>query len=66
MELSKKHPQHLFGGQFGVLLQGKALLNTADGSETELGLLDTVVGGERDTPSISGRGFLAVVSLDPA
>ncbi|GAA4360087.1 HutD/Ves family protein [Paeniglutamicibacter cryotolerans] len=66
VELSKKHPQHLFGGQFGVLLQGKATLNTADGTQAELGRLDTVVGGEQETPTISGRGFLAVVSLDPA
>lgn len=66
VELSKKHPQHLFGGQFGVLLQGKAQLNLADGGESDLGRLDTVVGGEADTPTVSGRGFLAVVSLDPA
>lgn len=63
VELSKKRDQHLFGSQFGVLLQGKATV-LQDASETALELRDTVVGGEDDSPRISGRGFLAVVSLD--
>ncbi len=63
VELSKKREQHLFGSQFGVLLQGKASV-LQEGSERELQTRDTVVGGEEDSPRISGRGFMAVVSLD--
>lgn len=63
VELSKKREQHLFGSQFGVLLQGKASVLQED-SERELQTRDTVVGGEEDSPRISGRGFMAVVSLD--
>lgn len=65
VELSKKRDQHLFGSQFGVLLQGKANV-LQDESEQVLELRDTVVGGEENSPRISGRGFLAVVSLDLA
>ena len=63
VELSKKREQHLFGAQFGVMLQGKATVLRAD-SEVPLELRDTVVGGEEDSPRIMGRGFMAVVSLD--
>lgn len=63
VELSKKREQHLFGSQFGVLLQGKASVLQAE-SEQPLNVRDTVIGGEEDSPRISGRGFLAVVSLD--
>ena len=63
VELSKKREQHLFGSQFGVLLQGKASVQQ-EGTERELQTRDTVLGGEEDSPRISGRGFMAVVSLD--
>ncbi len=63
VELSKKREQHLFGSQFGVLLQGKAVVLQTE-TERTLELRDTVVGGEEDSPRISGRGFMAVVSLD--
>lgn len=63
VELSKKREQHLFGSQFGVLLQGKASMLTED-AETPLDIRDTVIGGEENSPRISGRGFMAVVSLD--
>ncbi len=63
VELSKKREQYLFGSQFGVLLQGKASV-LREGSESELELRDTVIGGEDDSPRISGRGFMAVISLD--
>ena len=63
VELSKKREQHLFGSQFGVLLQGKAAVHQSE-TERSLELRDTVVGGEEDSPRISGRGFMAVVSLD--
>jgi hypothetical protein len=63
VELSKKREQHLFGAQFGVLLQGQAVVRHAE-TESPLQLRDTVIGGEEDSPHISGRGFMAVVSLD--
>ncbi|GAA3328977.1 hypothetical protein GCM10017711_38800 [Paeniglutamicibacter sulfureus] len=63
VELSKKREQHLFGAQFGVLLQGKATVLRGE-SEDPLELRDTVIGGEEGSPRISGRGFMAVVSLD--
>ncbi|MDO5745422.1 MAG: HutD family protein [Micrococcaceae bacterium] len=63
VELSKKREQHLFGAQFGVMLQGKATVLHGE-TEEPLQVRDTVMGGEDDSPRISGRGFLAVVSLD--
>lgn len=65
VELSKKRPQPVFDGQFAVLLAGSATVSAHDGATTDtLGRLDTVVGSEEE-PSISGRGFLAVLSIDP-
>lgn len=63
VELSKKMEQHLFGAQFGVLLQGAATMSYA-GTDHRLEVRDTVVGGEDDSPRITGRGFMAVVSFD--
>ncbi|ALE93223.1 hypothetical protein AOC05_14295 [Arthrobacter alpinus] len=66
LELSKKRPHPVFAGQFAVLLQGSATVSVDDGgTPVPLGKLDTVVGTE-DAPEISGRGFLAVVSIDRA
>ncbi len=65
IELSRKIEQHLFGAQFGILLQGQATMSFAD-TQTKLEVRDTVIGGKEDSPRISGRGFMAVVSLDPA
>lgn len=66
LELSKKRPLPLGPGQLGVLLQGDAVAtpggDTAQDSATALARYDTVVGGE-PAPSMSGRGFLAVVSV---
>lgn len=70
VELSKKRPQHIFEDQFGILLHGQAEV-VQDSSETDdagpaplkLSRLDTVVGSE-EAAQISGRGFLAVVSID--
>lgn len=62
VELSKKRPHPVFGGQHAVLLQGNATV----GGGVELGRYDAVVGSEERPPEISGRGFLAVVSIDPA
>ncbi|WP_427015603.1 HutD/Ves family protein [Pseudarthrobacter sp. P1] len=65
VELSKKRPHPVFAGQHAVLLQGTASVAGSDGSApAELGRYDTVVGAE-DAPEISGRGFLAVLSIDP-
>ncbi|MGA7203743.1 MAG: HutD family protein [Specibacter sp.] len=72
LELSKKRPHPVFAGQFAVLLQGQATVFHASptddagaelGAPLALGKLDTVVGSE-DAPQISGRGFLAVLSID--
>lgn len=60
IELSKKRANPVFEGQFGILLQGQA---TVDGEA--LGRYDAVVGSDTATPEILGRGFLAVVSIDP-
>ncbi len=65
VELSGNRPYQLLGGQFGIPLQGQAQLLLADGQEVGLGALDTVVGGESNTPAIIGRGILAVVTLAP-
>jgi len=76
LELSKKRPHPVFAGQFAVLLQGQATAAPAapdafadDGAEpgepVTLGRFDAVVGSEA-APEISGRGFLAVLSIDPA
>ena len=81
IELSKKRPHPVFADQFAVLLQGSATVSpgstnsqpASDDAEAStpapvteaLGKFDTVVGSE-DAPEISGRGFLAVLSIDPA
>lgn len=72
IELSKKRAHPVFGGQFGILLQGQATAGPAaaepapDGTGTEaLNRFDAVVGSDTATPEILGRGFLAVVSIDP-
>lgn len=74
IELSKKRPHPVFAGQFAVLLQGSATVSEASGDAGEssmvaaapeaLGKFDTVVGSD-DVPEISGRGFLAILSVDP-
>lgn len=67
LELSKKRSLPLGPGQLGVLLQGDAVAapggDTADDAGTLLARYDTVVGGE-PAPTVSGRGFLAVVSVE--
>lgn len=75
LELSKKRSHPVFEDQFAVLLQGSATLSlpqTDHGAPSSaalltdtLGKFDAVVGAEV-TPEISGRGFIAVVSIDPA
>lgn len=63
VELSKKREQHLFDGQLGVMVQGNGMLKL-NGEELKLEMRDTVLGGDAAEPTISGRGFMAVVSLD--
>lgn len=79
IELSKKRAHPVFGGQLGVLLQGQATVSPGsaassgtdspatapDGGAEPLGRYDAVVGSDTETPEILGRGFLAVVSIDP-
>lgn len=73
IELSKKRAHPVFGGQLGILLQGQAVVTPgaadagAAGAEPEpLERYDAVVGSDSASPEILGRGFLAVVSIDPA
>ncbi|NUT70271.1 HutD family protein [Pseudarthrobacter sp. C4D7] len=65
IELSKKRAHPVFGGQLGVLLQGQAKVGGSTGEPLELGRYDAVVGSDSDSPEVLGRGFLAVVSIDP-
>lgn len=77
IELSKKRPHPVFGGQLGILLQGQATAgpggqdsavagttDAADAERVELARYDAVVGSDTASPEILGRGFLAVVSID--
>ena len=81
VELSKKRAHPVFAGQLGILLQGQGTVSpgTAGGTPTgpaavaapeperlELNRYDAVVGADTATPEIVGRGFLAVISIDPA
>ncbi|MET1016322.1 MAG: HutD family protein, partial [Leifsonia flava] len=68
---SKKRAHPVFEGQLGVLLQGQATVSPAASGgaaatePTTLARYDAVVGSDAATPEILGRGFLAVVSIDP-
>lgn len=77
VEISKKRPHPVFEGQLAVLLEGKATVapgaaDESDGDEAatsaaepvELSRYDTVVGSDTRSPEISGRGFVAVISID--
>jgi environmental stress-induced protein Ves len=66
IELSKKRAQPLWEGQFGVLLQGQGTVADETHDAESLARYDSVVGSDVETPEILGRGFLAVVSIDPA
>ena len=76
IELSKKRPHPVFADQLAVLLQGSATVADAEPLSTDdvgppsappipepLGKFDTVIGNVA-APEISGRGFLAVLSID--
>ena len=74
VELSKKRAHPVFEGQLGILLQGQAAVSPGnagqdsagqDSPPVPLGRYDSVVGSDSHTPEILGRGFLAVVSIDP-
>ncbi|WP_258803738.1 HutD/Ves family protein [Pseudarthrobacter sp. NS4] len=65
IELSRKRAHPVFDGQLGVLLQGQAKVSAGEGGPADLGRYDTVVGSDSETPDVLGRGFLAVVSIDP-
>jgi environmental stress-induced protein Ves len=74
VELSKKRAHPVFEGQLGILLQGQAAVSPGnagqhsggqDSTPVPLGRYDSVVGSDSHTPEILGRGFLAVVSIDP-
>jgi uncharacterized protein len=80
IELSKKRAHPVFGGQLAVLLQGQATVSrgVADPGEPAGGeaaatpaapealtRYDAVVGSDTRSPEILGRGFLAVISIDP-
>lgn len=65
IELSKKRAHPVFEGQVAVLLQGHATVSDGSAGASDLGRYDAVVGSGAPSPEILGRGFLAVVSLDP-
>ena len=65
IELSKKRGKPLFEGSIGILLQGQATVAVGTEEPEPLARYDAVVGSDADTPDIVGRGFLAVVSIDP-
>jgi environmental stress-induced protein Ves len=65
IELSKKRAKPVFEGQLGILLQGQATAAMETSEPETLARYDAVVGSDVDTPEILGRGFLAVVSIDP-
>ncbi|MHC5559717.1 HutD family protein [Kocuria sp.] len=64
LELSKQRPHPVFADQLAVLLTGRAAV-AAGGRRTELAVYDAVRGTEPESPELTGRGFVAVVSLDP-
>ncbi|MFC9771056.1 MULTISPECIES: HutD family protein [unclassified Pseudarthrobacter] len=66
IEISKKRAHPVFAGQVAVLLQGQAAVGDGAGGSSDLGRYDAVVGSDDATPEVTGRGFLAVVSIDPA
>ncbi|NUP59285.1 MAG: HutD family protein [Pseudarthrobacter sp.] len=65
IELSRKRAHPVFEGQLGVLLQGQATVSEGEARPVELGRYDAVAGSDERSPEILGRGFLAVVSVDP-
>ena len=79
VEISKKRPHPVFEGQLAILLEGKATVTqgvaetpdadappASPGEPVELARYDAVVGSDVASPEISGRGFVAVVSIDRA
>ena len=82
IELSKKRAHPVFAGQLGILLQGQGTVSPGtagslshragrrrrppEPERVELNRYDAVVGADTATPEILGRGFLAVISIDPA
>ncbi|MET3904456.1 HutD family protein [Paenarthrobacter sp. 4246] len=79
VEISKKRAHPVFEGQLAVLLEGKATVapgtaveEESDGDSpapsavepVELSRYDAVVGSDIRSPEISGRGFIAVISID--
>ncbi|UEL28251.1 HutD family protein [Pseudarthrobacter sp. L1SW] len=65
IEISRKRAHPLFAGQLGILLQGQATASEGTSEAEVLGRYDAVVGSDTASPEILGRGFLAVVSIDP-
>ncbi|MFE4194807.1 HutD family protein [Paenarthrobacter sp. NPDC056912] len=79
VEISKKRAHPVFEGQLAILLEGKATVapgaaveEESDGGDpasgageaVELARYDAVVGSDARSPEISGRGFVAVISID--
>ncbi|MGR0160281.1 HutD/Ves family protein [Paenarthrobacter nitroguajacolicus] len=79
VEISKKRAHPVFEGQLAVLLEGKATVAPgaapeeesdgagpapSPGEPVDLSRYDAVVGSDTRSPEISGRGFVAVISID--
>ncbi|MBG0740166.1 HutD family protein [Paeniglutamicibacter antarcticus] len=70
IELSKKRPHPVFADQYAVLLQGQATVEegTASGpgaAAAALSRFDAVAGSDA-APELTGRGFVAIVSIGAA
>jgi len=66
LELSRKRAHPVFEGQLAILLEGKATVSEgAEHEPVELGRYDTVTGSDERSPELLGRGFVAIVSVDP-
>jgi len=68
VELSRKRAHPVFGAQLAILLEGKAAANDGGegaGEPVELSRYDAVVGSDEASPELLGRGFVAVISIDP-
>ena len=65
IELSKQRAQPVLAGQVAVLLQGQASVGGGNTAPADLGRFDAVVGSGDPSPGVQGRGFLAVISIDP-
>lgn len=63
--LTSGHPHRVSGGQYCVILDGRARLihNAESFTERKLERFDTVIGCVEDPPTITGEGVLAFITI---